>query len=231
MREALGDRLAQLLALLSDRHGDRLCRVRGFRRTRAMEQTEVNARWQPRWRVLRASRARPTRAALLDEIFHLTDVARRLAAARLEHAEELRRRPALEDGASSSPGEVHGLVGENGAGKSTLVKILAGVHRPDARPARCSTARRRSSTTPSSRRRPGSRSSSRSRRCSRTSRVAENIFVGAQPLKRVRRIDRPAHAPRRGCAVRRSSASGSIRTGSRAGSRSPTSSSSRSPRR
>ena len=30
------------------------------------------------------------------------------------------------------PGEIHGLVGENGAGKSTLVKILAGVHQPDA---------------------------------------------------------------------------------------------------
>src|SRR6266849_8093995 len=30
------------------------------------------------------------------------------------------------------PGEVHALVGENGSGKSTLVKILAGVHRPDA---------------------------------------------------------------------------------------------------
>src|SRR5207344_1046422 len=30
------------------------------------------------------------------------------------------------------PGEVHGLVGENGAGKSTLVKILAGVHQPDS---------------------------------------------------------------------------------------------------
>jgi len=29
-------------------------------------------------------------------------------------------------------GEVHGLVGENGAGKSTLMKILAGVHAPDA---------------------------------------------------------------------------------------------------
>lgn len=29
-------------------------------------------------------------------------------------------------------GEVHALVGENGAGKSTLVKILAGIHRPDA---------------------------------------------------------------------------------------------------
>ena len=30
------------------------------------------------------------------------------------------------------PGRVHGLVGENGAGKSTLMKILAGVHQPDA---------------------------------------------------------------------------------------------------
>src|SRR5437879_6665794 len=28
--------------------------------------------------------------------------------------------------------EVHALCGENGAGKSTLVKILAGIHRPDA---------------------------------------------------------------------------------------------------
>src|SRR5579885_841948 len=30
------------------------------------------------------------------------------------------------------PHEVHALVGENGAGKSTLVKILGGVHTPDA---------------------------------------------------------------------------------------------------
>src|SRR3954467_7080180 len=28
--------------------------------------------------------------------------------------------------------EAHALVGENGAGKSTIVKMLAGVHRPDA---------------------------------------------------------------------------------------------------
>ena len=28
-------------------------------------------------------------------------------------------------------GEAHALVGENGAGKSTLVKILGGVHQPD----------------------------------------------------------------------------------------------------
>jgi rhamnose transport system ATP-binding protein len=30
------------------------------------------------------------------------------------------------------PGEVHALMGENGAGKSTLMKIIGGVHRPDA---------------------------------------------------------------------------------------------------
>jgi ABC-type sugar transport system ATPase subunit len=30
------------------------------------------------------------------------------------------------------PGEVHALVGENGSGKSTLVKLISGVHRPDA---------------------------------------------------------------------------------------------------
>ena len=30
------------------------------------------------------------------------------------------------------PGEIHALVGENGAGKSTLIKVLTGVHAPDA---------------------------------------------------------------------------------------------------
>ncbi|MEO8427652.1 MAG: ATP-binding cassette domain-containing protein, partial [Verrucomicrobiota bacterium] len=29
-------------------------------------------------------------------------------------------------------GEIHAVVGENGAGKSTLMKLLAGVHEPDA---------------------------------------------------------------------------------------------------
>jgi ribose transport system ATP-binding protein len=33
---------------------------------------------------------------------------------------------------SVAAGEVHCLLGQNGAGKSTLIKVLAGVHRPDA---------------------------------------------------------------------------------------------------
>ncbi len=30
------------------------------------------------------------------------------------------------------PGSIHALLGENGAGKSTLIKIVTGLHRPDA---------------------------------------------------------------------------------------------------
>jgi rhamnose transport system ATP-binding protein len=86
------------------------------------------------------------------------------------------------------PGEVHGLVGENGAGKSTLVKILAGVHRLDGGRMLLD----------------GESVDFGNAKQSQTAgiaiifqeptlfpdlSVAENIFVGAQPLKWGRRID------------------------------------------
>jgi rhamnose transport system ATP-binding protein len=89
------------------------------------------------------------------------------------------------------PGEAHALLGENGAGKSTLVKILGGVHRPDqgellidgepvvfsgpaaARDAGVSIIYQEPSLFPDLS-------------------VAENIFMGRQPLRGARRIDRGA---------------------------------------
>jgi rhamnose transport system ATP-binding protein len=108
----------------------------------------------------------------------------------LEHAQKsFGAVHALEDGdIALHAGEVHGLVGENGAGKSTLVKILAGVHRPDAgrllldgdevifdnakqsQAAGIAIIFQEPTLFPDLS-------------------VAENIFVGEQPLKRFRRID------------------------------------------
>jgi rhamnose transport system ATP-binding protein len=96
---------------------------------------------------------------------------------------------ALEDGdIELTGGEVHGLVGENGAGKSTLVKILAGVHRPDAghllvagEEAIFDTAKQSQAA--------GIAIIFQEPTLFPDLTVAENIFVGAQPLKRFRRID------------------------------------------
>jgi rhamnose transport system ATP-binding protein len=99
---------------------------------------------------------------------------------------------ALVDGSITLfPAEAHALVGENGAGKSTLVKILAGVYQPDsgtlaidgqpvvlsgpvaARDAGISVIYQEPTLFPDLT-------------------VAENIFMGRQPLRAGRRIDRPA---------------------------------------
>src|SRR5262249_15935269 len=85
-------------------------------------------------------------------------------------------------------GEVHGLVGENGAGKSTLVKILAGVHRPDAGRLLLDgeEAIFDSANQPQA---AGIAIIFQEPTLFPDLTVAENIFVGVQPLKRFRRID------------------------------------------
>src|SRR4051794_34933699 len=87
------------------------------------------------------------------------------------------------------PGEAHALVGENGAGKSTLVKILAGVHRPDrgrllldGQEAIFDGAKQSQAA--------GIAIIFQEPTLFPDLSVAENIFIGSQPLKRGRRIDR-----------------------------------------
>jgi len=108
----------------------------------------------------------------------------------LEHAEKhFGAVHALADGdIELFGGEVHGLVGENGAGKSTLVKILAGVHRPDSgrllldgEEAIFDNAKQSQAA--------GIAIIFQEPTLFPDLTVAENIFVGAQPLKSFRRID------------------------------------------
>jgi rhamnose transport system ATP-binding protein len=88
-------------------------------------------------------------------------------------------------------GEAHALVGENGAGKSTLVKILAGAHAPDAgtisfagEPLQLS--------GPADARAAGIAVIYQEPTLFPDLSVAENIFIGRQPLGGMRRIDRAA---------------------------------------
>ena len=108
----------------------------------------------------------------------------------LEHAEKsFGAVHALEDGdIQLFAGEVHGLVGENGAGKSTLVKILGGVHRPDAGHLWIDGEEAIFDTTKQSQE-AGIAIIFQEPTLFPDLSVAENIFVGAQPLKRFRRID------------------------------------------
>jgi rhamnose transport system ATP-binding protein len=108
----------------------------------------------------------------------------------LEHAQKsFGAVRALEDGdIALFAGQVHGLVGENGAGKSTLVKILAGVYRPEAgrlvldgEEAIFDNAKQSQAA--------GIAIIFQEPILFPDLTVAENIFVGAQPLKRFRRID------------------------------------------
>ncbi len=127
-------------------------------------------------------------------------------------------------------GETHALVGENGAGKSTLIKILGGVHQPDA-----GTLVIGGDTVfltgPAEATHRGVAVIYQEPTLFPDLSVAENVFIGRQPLQ-VRSADRSPRDERRGHArSSRASASSSIPIGSRGVCRSPSSSSSRSPRR
>jgi rhamnose transport system ATP-binding protein len=89
------------------------------------------------------------------------------------------------------PGEAHALLGENGAGKSTLVKILAGVHRPDGGELLVS-GEAVSFSGPAASRAAGISIIYQEPTLFPDLTVAENIFMGRQPLGAGRRIDRTA---------------------------------------
>jgi rhamnose transport system ATP-binding protein len=90
------------------------------------------------------------------------------------------------------PGEAHALVGENGAGKSTLVKLLAGVHTPDAGSITVDGAPVRFGG-PGDARAAGIAVIYQEPTLFPDLSVAENIFVGRQPLRgKGRRIDSDA---------------------------------------
>ena len=99
---------------------------------------------------------------------------------------------ALEDGSLELfAGEVHGLVGENGAGKSTLVKILAGVYQRDGGSFQID-GREVSFTSPEQARDSSIAVIYQEPTLFPDLSVAENVFIGRQPLRKGRRIDRRA---------------------------------------
>ena len=86
------------------------------------------------------------------------------------------------------PGEAHALVGENGAGKSTLVKILAGVYQPDAGSLLVD-SQEVTLHGPAGAQDAGIAVIYQEPALFPDLSVAENIFMGRQPLAAGRRID------------------------------------------
>src|SRR5688572_1416026 len=85
-------------------------------------------------------------------------------------------------------GEAHALVGENGAGKSTLVKILAGVHPPDAGTVTMD-GQPLGLHGPADAREAGIAVIYQEPTLFPDLSVAENIFMGRMPLRSWRRVD------------------------------------------
>jgi rhamnose transport system ATP-binding protein len=85
-------------------------------------------------------------------------------------------------------GETHALVGENGAGKSTLIKILAGVHQPDSGGLVIG-GETVFLSGPADASKRGVAVIYQEPTLFPDLSVAENVFIGRQPLKSGRRID------------------------------------------
>jgi rhamnose transport system ATP-binding protein len=86
-------------------------------------------------------------------------------------------------------GEAHALLGENGAGKSTVVKILAGVHQPDAGQLLID-GQPVTLHSPAAAQAAGIAVIYQEPTLFPDLAVGENIFMGRQPLRAGRRIDR-----------------------------------------
>ncbi len=88
------------------------------------------------------------------------------------------------------PGEVHAVVGENGAGKSTLMKVLAGVYRQDNGQILLR-GKQISFSSPKEAQRHGISIIYQEFNLIPELTVAENIFLGREPQKRMGFIDSP----------------------------------------
>ena len=86
-------------------------------------------------------------------------------------------------------GEAHALLGENGAGKSTMVKMLAGVHQPDVGQLEID-GQPVTLNSPAAAQAAGIAVIYQEPTLFPDLSVAENIFMGRQPLRAGRRIDR-----------------------------------------
>ncbi len=94
---------------------------------------------------------------------------------------------------SCHKGEIHGLVGENGAGKSTLMKILLGVHQPDKGGEIVLWGKRCVVSNPRVADKLGIGMVFQEPRLIPDLDVAENVFIGNEPLTRkTRHIDSKA---------------------------------------
>ncbi|MFI9025409.1 sugar ABC transporter ATP-binding protein [Streptomyces sp. NPDC053560] len=86
------------------------------------------------------------------------------------------------------PGEVHALIGENGAGKSTLIKLLTGVHRPDAGDITLQ-GRKVSFATPLEAQKAGISTIYQEVNLIPLLSVARNLFLGREPRTRLGLLD------------------------------------------